>query len=171
MNVSITFLKFILNAFSECVIVQWGCLIVTIGQNIKKARKNAGLTQKQLAERSGLATITIQQYERGVREPKLDIITKIARAMGLYAGDLISPGDWGTLYVDDWDMPTEIEPTDPQQVKDARLLKHFHALSAEGQIVAIGRVQELAQIPAYQRPAEDSQSAPGAPDDKEPAEK
>jgi len=43
------------------------------------------LTQKQLAEKSGIATITLQQYERGVREPKLDTIAKIARAMGLYA--------------------------------------------------------------------------------------
>jgi hypothetical protein len=32
-------------------------------------------------------------------------------------------------------------------------------------------VQELTQIPAYQRPAEGAQTVPGAPDDKEPAEK
>lgn len=44
-------------------------------------------------------------------------------------------------------------------------------LSEEGQREAAKRVQELAQIPAYQRPTAPAQSAPGAPADKDPAEK
>ena len=35
------------------------------GKNIKNARKKAGLTQKELAEASGVAKVTIQQYETG----------------------------------------------------------------------------------------------------------
>ena len=42
------------------------------GDYIKIARQKAGLTQKQLAEKVGLATITIQQYERNLREPRLE---------------------------------------------------------------------------------------------------
>lgn len=55
--------------------------------------------------------------------------------------------------------------------KEEQLLQHFRTLNDNGQTVAVERVQELTQIPAYQRPAEPTQDAPSAPDDKEPAEK
>ena len=55
--------------------------------------------------------------------------------------------------------------------KESQLLSHFRTLNDNGQTVAVERVQELTQIPAYQRRAEPTQDAPSAPDDKEPAEK
>ena len=116
---------------------------MTIGQSIQQARKKAGLTQKQLAEKSGIATITLQQYERGVREPKLDTIAKIARAMGLYASDLVDAGQW-----------KHVQPGEEDEnfsVAETQLLHHFGNLNDNGQSVAVERVQELAQIPAYQR--------------------
>ncbi len=51
------------------------------GKNIKEARKKAGLTQKELAEASGVAKITIQQYEAGKRQPRLEQLMKIAEAL------------------------------------------------------------------------------------------
>ena len=51
------------------------------GELIKTARKNKGLTQKQLAEKTGLAVVTIQQYERNLRQPRLENIQKIAEAL------------------------------------------------------------------------------------------
>lgn len=55
--------------------------------------------------------------------------------------------------------------------KEEQLLQHFRALNDNGQTVAVERVQELTQIPAYQRRADTAQSVPGGADDKEPAEK
>lgn len=49
---------------------------------LKEARKTAGLTQEQLADKCGLATITIRQYELGKREPRQETITKIADKLG-----------------------------------------------------------------------------------------
>lgn len=43
-----------------------------VSNKIREARKAAGLTQKGLAEKAGLATITIQQYESNKRQPRLD---------------------------------------------------------------------------------------------------
>ena len=43
----------------------------SIGENIRYYRKEKGYTQKQLSELSGLALITIQQYESGNVRPKL----------------------------------------------------------------------------------------------------
>lgn len=59
-----------------------------IGQNIQEARKKAKLTQKELAEKVGIATITVQQYERGVRTPKIETLQKIAQALNIDVGVL-----------------------------------------------------------------------------------
>lgn len=55
--------------------------------------------------------------------------------------------------------------------KEAQLLQHFRSLNDDGQTVAVDRVEELAQIPKYQRPADSPQDAPAGLDDKEPTEK
>lgn len=54
---------------------------MSIGKRIRNLRIDAGLTQKQLAEISGLAEITIRQYENGKREPKLQALMKISNAL------------------------------------------------------------------------------------------
>ena len=131
---------------------------MTIGQSIQQARKRAGLTQKQLAEKSGIATITLQQYERGVREPKLDTIAKIARAMGLYAGDLVDAGQWKHVQLGEED--------ENFSAAENQLLHHFRTLNDNGQTVAVERVQELAQIPAYQRTTATATPKGKIPDDK-----
>lgn len=61
------------------------------GELIKTARKNKGLTQKQLAEKTGLAAVTIQQYERNLRQPRLENIKKIAEALDTTVAYLM---DW-----------------------------------------------------------------------------
>ncbi len=52
-----------------------------IGKRIKEARKNAGLTQVQLAEKLNVTHSMIGQYETGKRKPKLDTLMKIASAL------------------------------------------------------------------------------------------
>ncbi len=44
---------------------------MSMGEQIKAMRQIRGLTQGELAVKVEMATITIQQYERGVRTPKL----------------------------------------------------------------------------------------------------
>lgn len=59
------------------------------GEIIKEARKNAGLTQKELADNSGVAKITIQQYETGKRQPRLEQLEMLAKAMEMDIGELL----------------------------------------------------------------------------------
>lgn len=136
---------------------------MTIGEKIKKARTDAKMTQKELAEKCGMADSAIRKYESGKVVPKLDTIAKIARAMGLYAGDLVDAGQWG-----------QVQPgadSETASAAESQLLSHFRTLNDNGQSVAVERVQELTQIPAYQRRAEPTQTAPTVPDDKDTAEK
>lgn len=60
-----------------------------IGTNIRVARKNARLTQEQLAKKCNLATITIRQYELGKREPKMEQLSALASALGIHILELL----------------------------------------------------------------------------------
>lgn len=62
-------------------------------KRLKDARKLAGLTQDQLAEGCGLATITIRQYESGKREPRYDTVQKIAAYLHVSVGSLLGGGN------------------------------------------------------------------------------
>ena len=58
-----------------------GVIYVTIGQKIKAIRKNAGLTQKELAQKMGLSFQSIAQWENDLRKPKIETLKKIADAL------------------------------------------------------------------------------------------
>lgn len=62
---------------------------MTIGENIRAARQNVGMTQKELGEKAGIAEPTIRRYELGKLNPKLETVKKIAHALGV---------SWDTLY-------------------------------------------------------------------------
>ncbi|MCD7882134.1 MAG: helix-turn-helix domain-containing protein [Lachnospiraceae bacterium] len=59
------------------------------GDNIKQLRIKKGITQKQLAEKTGLAAITIRQYESGKREPKTESLKRIALVLECDISELI----------------------------------------------------------------------------------
>lgn len=65
-----------------------------LGQRIKEARKQAGLTQKELSEKAHVATVSIQQYERGVRRPRLEQLQAISLALNMKPSQLIDIPDW-----------------------------------------------------------------------------
>lgn len=61
-----------------------------LAENIKNARKLAGLTQTQLAEKIGIKYQGIAQWESGKRVATLETIEKIAKACNTYPICLIS---------------------------------------------------------------------------------
>lgn len=54
---------------------------MTVGEKIKQYRKLRKLTQKALAEKSGISEISIRKYEAGERIPKQDQLRKMAEAL------------------------------------------------------------------------------------------
>ncbi len=60
-----------------------------IGDNIRRLRKERGITQKKLGELCGIAEPNIRKYESGKQNPKLETIEKIASALGVTAFDLM----------------------------------------------------------------------------------
>lgn len=64
-----------------------------IGKSIKKYRLAAGLTQKELAQKCGYATGTIQQYELGKRFPRAPQLSELAEALNIPISSLLET-DW-----------------------------------------------------------------------------
>lgn len=62
---------------------------MAIGKQIKIQRKRQHLTQKQLAEKTGIAEITIRQYEAGKYNPKINALNKLCIALDCKITDLI----------------------------------------------------------------------------------
>ena len=54
---------------------------MSLGNNIKRIRKNKGLTQKELAEKLKVNINTIQNYENGRREPKIEVIKNLGEIL------------------------------------------------------------------------------------------
>lgn len=54
---------------------------MTVGERIQTARKKAGMKQSELAEKLGVAVITIGQYERNKRQPRIEQLRAIADAL------------------------------------------------------------------------------------------
>ncbi|HSK68521.1 MAG TPA: helix-turn-helix transcriptional regulator [Candidatus Limnocylindria bacterium] len=52
-------------------------------QAMVDARRRAGLTQKELAERSGIAQGDISRLESGTANPSLRTLRRLARGMGM----------------------------------------------------------------------------------------
>ena len=58
-------------------------------QNLKEARLKKELSQKEVAEKIGVAKSTYSLYESGNREPNVDTIKKIADILDISADTLL----------------------------------------------------------------------------------
>jgi len=60
-----------------------------LGENIREIRKQKGLSQEELAFRSGLHRTYISDVERGERNVSIKNIEKIAWALGVKPSELL----------------------------------------------------------------------------------
>ena len=60
-----------------------------IGLNIKKYRKEKGLTQTELADKLGKTLRTVQKYESGEILPSINNVYEIAKALEVFSNDII----------------------------------------------------------------------------------
>ena len=59
-----------------------------VGLNLQRLRREAGLSQEELADRSRVHQTYLSGVERGVRNPTVTVLQKIAVALGLDIEDL-----------------------------------------------------------------------------------
>jgi transcriptional regulator with XRE-family HTH domain len=87
------------------------------GARLLTLRKTRGLSQTQLGEAIGATQRAISYYEAGGGNPDLDVVAKLARALGVTADELI-----GT----DTPPPTEDTANTPER----RIWRRFRQLMA-----------------------------------------
>jgi transcriptional regulator with XRE-family HTH domain len=63
-----------------------------VGRNAKRLRLALGMTQEELAERSGFTQQYISDLERGLRNPTVVSLFELAQALESTPVDLITPG-------------------------------------------------------------------------------
>lgn len=54
-----------------------------LGSNVQRLRREKGLSQEDLADLAGLHRTYVSGVERGVRNPTLTVIDRLARALGV----------------------------------------------------------------------------------------
>lgn len=120
-----------------------------IPENIKELRKNLKMTQKDLAQITGLSIGTIQGYEQGRYEPKIETLRLLMDALSCSYEDIIDEplldidGEHSVLT---WLIYEEI-PAEQYE----NLLTSFNILNNSGRNKAIEQVELLTKIPEYRR--------------------
>lgn len=137
---------------------------MTTGEMIKAARKKAGMTQAQLAEKLGIAYQTVAQWENDLRNPKLNTLQRIAAALTVPVTELID--DWNAIDTEDvaenagrW-VKTMVEQKKGGQGMNPRkpiVLRTRPEESGVGVVrlsrkaqMAVRRLQERSNLPARQ---------------------
>ncbi|MEX2447626.1 MAG: helix-turn-helix transcriptional regulator [Solirubrobacterales bacterium] len=64
------------------------------GDNLRNARKNAGLSQEEAGIRASLHRTEIGLLERGERIPRIDTAIKLAGAVGVHLSELVAGIEW-----------------------------------------------------------------------------
>jgi transcriptional regulator with XRE-family HTH domain len=66
-----------------------------LGEAIRQGRSVLGISQGELAERAGLHRTYVSDLERGARNPSIESIEKLARALGVSVAKLFEQADNG----------------------------------------------------------------------------
>jgi transcriptional regulator with XRE-family HTH domain len=59
------------------------------GEHLRDLRKTKGLTQEELADNAGMHFTYVGQIERGIRNPSLVNLYKLAKALKITTGQLL----------------------------------------------------------------------------------
>lgn len=134
---------------------------MTTGERIKAARKKAGMTQAELALKLDIPFQSISQWERDIRKPKKETISKIADALNIHPVELsgeIFDEALLSLLQGDYETAEEFRAaflskriafarlTDDT---DQRLIQFYDMLNDCGREEAVDRIFELTQQSKY----------------------
>lgn len=65
------------------------CAVGALGTNLREAREKLGLTQEQVAHRSGVHATEVSRIEGGKRDPKVSTLERLAEAVEVKPGRLL----------------------------------------------------------------------------------
>lgn len=152
---------------------------MTVGENIKRIRKQRNLTQKQLGEIMGISQSAVGQFENSKTPPKNNTIFKFAEALSVSPAELFEGCPQSYVYgrslnedykdyldikekaKENYERYREIvKDAEPDERRDAliiddilvtekNLLRQYRKLNLTGKAEAIKRVSELSYFPKF----------------------
>lgn len=129
---------------------------MNISDKLKDARKNAGLTQAQLAEKLGITAQSYSQYETGKRHPKLITIEKIAAALKVPLNVLLD-GNWQFYTEEIKDSLNTVSDAIAQVVDlgedlmQDKIIENFNKVNHEGKQKIFEYSQDISENPKYRK--------------------
>ncbi|HEX2161408.1 MAG TPA: helix-turn-helix transcriptional regulator [Thermoleophilaceae bacterium] len=64
-------------------------VLVFFAENLRRRRKELGLSQEQLGARADIQMADISRYESGSRDPRITTVARLADALEVSIGDLL----------------------------------------------------------------------------------
>lgn len=123
---------------------------------LRKARKEKNLSQKELANKTGLKEITIRKYESGAFLPKMKNFLAIKKVLGDSLEDTAQTDFLEDLieFTDEHIRPFNLqrfaEHSPNGNIKD-KLLHNFNAVNEEGQQKIVEYSNDIAENPKYKK--------------------
>jgi phage repressor protein C with HTH and peptisase S24 domain len=128
--------------------------MVIIANNLKQLRKIKGMSQYELAQKSGIPQQTISRYEKTGNISKIDALERLAKALHCLTSD-IDPRqlDWDdTIKTDKSSTMSNAQPADLSIFKQVPLISYAAAKSNGGHMQAtvdsLGDSDEYVSFPA-----------------------
>ncbi len=90
----------------------------TFGDNLRKIRKEKGMTQDELAVLLGTSKQVLSRYENGQRSPKISVVADYAEKLGVSIGDLTvdhKDGNFIFFFPDEDEQTTPVGDQHPAQ--------------------------------------------------------
>lgn len=67
-------------------------VVKLLGENVRRHRKLAGISQEELSHRTGIKRSYISDLERGTRNPTVRALSRLADALGIEPAELLRAG-------------------------------------------------------------------------------
>jgi len=83
---------------------------VFFGEKIRRARKAAGMTQRQLADRLGVSNTSVSNWEKDLSRPDADLIQALCAVLNLQPND---------VYGAEGSAPAQTRPVSDDDIKFA----------------------------------------------------
>jgi transcriptional regulator with XRE-family HTH domain len=64
-------------------------VLVSFAENLRRRRKELGLSQEQLGTRANIQMADISRYESGSRDPRITTVARLAEALEVTIADLV----------------------------------------------------------------------------------
>lgn len=126
---------------------------MSAGSKIREFRKMNGLTQKQLSELTGIAEITIRQYEAEKYNPKMQNLIKISDVFNVPVAALLDLSQDDQLLNILHSVPSAtIKNIDGKQHIDlfnVKELTPYFTLNSKGKKKALSYIEDLSKLPEY----------------------